>query len=107
MATDEVNDDSGTAGGEASPVGAPRLRVDDVVWREVGEDLVVLELSTSTYLTLNGSAKQLWIGLAEGGTVPGLVERLTSLYGISDEQASSDTEAFLAALAERKLLAFD
>jgi len=107
MATDEVNDGSGTVGGEASHAGAPRLRVDDVVWREVGEDLVVLELSTSTYLTLNGSAKQLWIGLAEGGTVPGLVDKLTTLYGISDEQASTDTEAFLAALAERKLLAFD
>jgi Coenzyme PQQ synthesis protein D (PqqD) len=105
MATDEVND--GKAGGEAPPAGTPRLRVDDVVWREVGEDLVVLELSTSTYLTLNGSAKQLWIGLSEGGTVPALVERLTSLYGISDEQASADTEAFLAALAERKLLALD
>jgi hypothetical protein len=104
MATDEKNDHDDDG---ALPAGAPRLRVDDVVWREVGDDLVVLELSTSTYLTLNGSAKQLWIGLADGGTVAGLVERLTALYGISDEQASSDTEAFLAALAERKLLVFD
>jgi coenzyme PQQ synthesis protein D (PqqD) len=109
MAKDDVNDHDGGGidGGEVAPPGTPRLRVDEVVWREVGDDLVVLELSTSTYLTLNGSAKQLWISLAEGGTVPGLVERLTELYGISDEQASSDTEAFLAALAERKLLAFD
>jgi hypothetical protein len=104
MAKDDVNDGDG---GEGSPAGAPRLRVDEVVWREVGDDLVVLELSTSTYLTLNGSGKQLWIGLAEGGTVPELVERLTALYGIGEEQATGDTEAFLAALAERKLLAFD
>ncbi len=97
----------GGAVGEVSSAVTPHLRVDEVVWREVGDDLVVLELSTSTYLTLNGSAKQLWIGLAEGATVPGLVDRLTSLYGISDEQALTDTEVFLAALAERKLLAFD
>lgn len=103
MATDSEN---GQDGGGAPPAGAPRLRVDEVVWREVGEDLVVLELSTSTYLTLNGSAKQLWIGLAEGGTVSVLVDRLTAIYGISEEQATTDTEAFLAALADRKLLAY-
>lgn len=104
MPTDDVND---LDDAEVSAAGVPRLRVDDVVWREVGEDLVVLELSTSTYLTLNGSARQLWIGLAEGGTVNVLVDRLTSLYGISEEQATSDTEAFLAALADRKLLITD
>jgi hypothetical protein len=103
MVTDSENDHDG---GAVAPAEGPRLRVDEVVWREVGEDLVVLELSTSTYLTLNGSAKQLWIGLAEGGTVPVLVDRLTAIYGISEEQATTDTEAFLAALADRKLLAY-
>jgi Coenzyme PQQ synthesis protein D (PqqD) len=90
------------------PTGRPAdpvlLRLDEVVWREVGEDLVVLELSTSTYLTLNGSAKQLWIGLVEGATVPELAERLTARYGITAEQAVADTEAFLSALGDRKLL---
>jgi len=87
------------------PAGPSRLRLDEVVWREVGDDLVVLELSTSTYLTLNGSAKQLWIGLVDGATVPELAERLTARYGITEEQALADTEAFLSALGDRKLLA--
>jgi len=81
-----------------------RLRVDEVAWRDVGDELIVLELATSTYLTLNGSAKQLWLGLASGASVDELVERLVSTYGISAEQAGSDTEAFLEALVERKLV---
>ena len=84
-----------------------RLRVDEVAWRDVGDELIVLELATSTYLTLNGSAKQLWIGLSEGEDDPALIDRLTAAYGITEEQAAVDTEAFVAALAERKILAPD
>jgi hypothetical protein len=81
-----------------------RLRVDDVAWRDVGDELIILELATSTYLTLNGSAKQLWLRLVPGASVETLAEMLVSTYGISFEQAESDTEAFLAALVERKLV---
>jgi hypothetical protein len=80
------------------------LRVEDVVWREVGDELVILELSTSTYLTLNGTAKHLWEGLADGVTIDALVQMLTQRYPITTEQARSDTESFLSALAERELL---
>jgi hypothetical protein len=81
-----------------------QLKVEDVVWREVGDELVVLELSTSTYLTLNGTAKQLWEGLAGGSTLDMLVSMLADRYTISVQQARSDTESFLSALAERELL---
>jgi hypothetical protein len=81
-----------------------QLKVDDVVWRDVGDELVVLELSTSAYLTLNGSAKHLWEGLASGATSDALVQMLVDRYQITTQQARSDTEAFLSALAERELL---
>jgi hypothetical protein len=81
-----------------------QLKVDDVVWREVGDELVVLELSTSTYLTLNGTAKHLWVSLSGGSTVDELTAMLADRYEIPKEQARSDTESFLAALAGRELL---
>ena len=80
------------------------LKSDDVVWREAGDELVVLELSTTTYLTLNGTAKQLWLGLAAGSTVEDLVGMLIETYGITSEQAMSDTESFVAELADRELI---
>jgi hypothetical protein len=87
-----------------SPDEKLQLKVDDVVWREVGDELVVLELATSTYLTLNGTAKHLWVSLSGGSTADELTEMLAERYEISIEQARSDTESFLAALADRELL---
>jgi hypothetical protein len=87
-----------------SPQEKLQLKVDDVVWREVEDDLVVLELSTSTYLNLNGSAKHLWETLANGATSDSLVESLVTRYEISDVQARADTEEFLAALTARGLV---
>lgn len=89
---------------EYRPEDRPQLRADDVVWREVGDELVVLELSTSTYLTLNGTARHLWEGLAIGASVSELVDVLCSRYSISTEQANSDVKSFMTALAERELI---
>ena len=85
------------------------LKVDDVVWREnEGEDeLVILELTTSTYVTLNGSAKFLWESLADGSTLEELASSLVSRYSISTEQARSDVESFVSTLDERDLIARD
>jgi hypothetical protein len=80
------------------------VKVDDVVWREVGDELIVLELSTTTYLTLNGSAKQLWLKLTTGSTVDDLVDMLIERYRISSEQARTDTESFLSDLSDRALI---
>jgi len=83
------------------------LKADEVVWREVGDELVVLELGTSTYLTLNGTAKYLWLTLAEGATVGELVKSLAARYGISDEQARIDASSFINALTARGLIDLD
>ena len=80
------------------------LKSDDVVWREVEDELVVLELSTTTYLTLNGSAKQLWLSLADGATVLDLASMLVDHYRIPMEQATVDAEAFVEEMTSRGLL---
>jgi len=84
-----------------------QIDVDAVVWREVGDEVVVLELSTSTYLTLNGTAKQIWDSLAGGATLDALVDSLVDRYGITPEQARADAESFVSTLADRGLLVHD
>jgi hypothetical protein len=84
-----------------------RINVDAVVWRDVGDEVVVLELSTSTYLTLNGTAKQIWESLASGATLDTLAGGLVERYGITSEQARVDAESFVSALSDRGLLVND
>lgn len=87
-----------------SPPARLQLRADNVVWREVEDELLVLELTTTTYLTLNGSAKLLWLMLADGSTADEMTGVLIDLYGIPVAQARSDAESFVSELAERDLL---
>lgn len=81
-----------------------RLRTDDLTWREVGDELVVLKLSTATYLTLNAVGKELWNKLEDGATVPQLVKGLVERYGITAQQATEDVTSFVAELSDRELL---
>lgn len=80
------------------------LRLDDLVWREVQDEVVVLEVTTATYLTLNSSAKLLWLSLSGGATVTELASALVDRFGISDVQAEKDVREFLDVLEDRSLL---
>jgi ribosomal protein S16 len=81
-----------------------KLDGDRAVWREVGEEVVVLDVETATYLSLNGSGGALWKRLDAGATLSELVAELVSAYGVPEAQASKDVEDFLSALRERSLL---
>lgn len=77
------------------------IRSDDLTWREAHDELIVLDMSSATYLTVNGSAKVLWDLLVDGATTHELTDALASRYRITDERARSDVKEFLASLEER------
>ena len=81
-----------------------KLDGDRAVWREVGEEVVVLDVETTTYLSLNGSGGALWKRLDAGATPNELVAELVSAYGVAEARASKDVEAFLHVLRDRSLL---
>ena len=82
-----------------------RLRTDDLEWREIDSDIVILDGRDATYLTLNGSGAVLWRRLAGSATRDELVEALLETYEVDHSTAAADTDAFLAALCEQGLLA--
>lgn len=84
--------------------GPLRLRTDDLTWREVGDELVVLKLSTGTYLTLNTVGRELWQQLEDGTTGDELAKGLVDRYGITTGQAAEDVAAFVTDLRNRELL---
>jgi hypothetical protein len=82
-----------------------RLRTSDITWREVDEQIVVLDLQASTFLELNRSGSLLWRALADGAaSSEDLVEHLATAYGIDGERATRDVKTFLDALGEANLL---
>lgn len=81
------------------------LRHDRVQWRYAeGDEIVALDLSDSVYLAINQSGGRLWPALVEGATREDLVATLVDAYGISEDEAARDVDAFVASLDERDLL---
>ncbi len=80
------------------------LRDDDVTWREVDDEIVVLDRRTWAYISVNGSGALLWRDLIRGTTTAALTQALRRSYNLAQEQAEADVARFLSALDEHGLL---
>lgn len=80
------------------------LRRDSVSWVSTEDSLVVLDLRTSYYLSLNESGAVLWRRLADGASVSELEDALIDAFGLARAAAQADVRAFVATLRDRELL---
>lgn len=81
-----------------------RLRTDALKWREIEDEVVAVDMRSSTYLSANESAVLLWRELSQGTTRERLVELLSETYSLDAEQAGRDVDSFLADLTAQGLL---
>jgi hypothetical protein len=84
--------------------GLVRRREDGVVWRELEGEVILLDLRSSMYFTLNDTGRLLWDALARPSTFASLSNSIVEAYGVADAQAAADVQAFLADLVEHELL---
>jgi hypothetical protein len=82
-----------------------KLRGEGVAWTDVDGEIVALDEATAEYLAANEAGGLLWRALADGATREDLAAKLADAYGLTAERATADTDAFLASLRERGLLA--
>lgn len=80
------------------------LREHDLVWREVEDEIVILDMKASVYAGVNASGRVLWLRLAAGATEIDLADELQRVYGLSAEVARADVTTFLAAMRAQDLL---
>jgi hypothetical protein len=81
-----------------------RFRQQDLVCREVGENLIGLDLRSSQYFSLNDTGTELWRMLEHGTTIAALAELLVQAHDLDLSVATSDVEAFVASLRDQGLL---
>jgi hypothetical protein len=81
-----------------------RLRDEDVTWRSVDDEVIVLDRRSWAYLSVNGSGALLWPRVVDGTTRPDLVEALVAAYAIEPDNAAADVDAFVGMLREHDLL---
>jgi hypothetical protein len=85
-----------------------RLRTKDLASRQVGDDVMVLDLATSQYFSVGGSGLTILDVLGRGETTPdAIVAEILAVYAVDEDRARRDVGAFLDRLDAAGLLVDD
>lgn len=78
---------------------------EDVVWRELGGEVVILDLATNHYFGLTGSGNDIWRLIAEYGSTDKALSELNDAYdGVDPEKLREDFEKFVNELSQKGML---
>lgn len=75
-----------------------------IAWRRVEDEIVVLDLETSVYFSLNEVAARIWELIHQGKAVSETVRALTEEYAVDERAARKDASRFLEELKKEKLI---
>lgn len=81
-----------------------RLRRDGLTWSDLGDEVVILDLRSSTYFSARGTAATLVSELVAGASTDALVARIVADYETTEDTARDDVDAFVRELHDRELL---
>ena len=81
-----------------------RQRGGDLSWREIDEEVIILDLRSATYLKLNPAGAVLWKRLEPGATLGQLTVTLAEQFGLVSEVAHGDAAAFLEVCASKGIV---
>lgn len=77
---------------------------DDITWRDVDEEMIVLHLPTGKYYTFNNSGHLAWKQLAKGKDTSEITVQIMDTYEVDKETAERDLSTFISGLEEHNLI---
>jgi len=75
-----------------------------VMSRLVGDETILLDLSTGIYFGLDGVGKRIWEAIAEGQNLAAVAAVIVAEYDVDEVQAQADVIEFIGELVNRGLL---
>ena len=73
-------------------------------WHQVDDEIVVLDLNASSYLSINETGTHIWPLLESGATRNELIDSIVDAFDIDGETAGADVDIFIADLVDRGLV---
>ncbi len=80
---------------------------DNVVFRELGSEAVILNLNTGTYFGLDAVGTRLWNLVAEHGSTSSAIQILLAEYDVEEPRLKKDVETLIDQLLAKGLLITD
>lgn len=77
---------------------------EDVVFRDLSGEAVILNLTTGTYFGLNGVGTKVWSLLAEHKSTEEVVQALLKEYQVSEDRLRADVDGLVGQLLEKGLV---
>jgi hypothetical protein len=77
---------------------------EDVVWRDLDGEIVILNLATGFYYGLEGAAGDMWRLLVEHGSTEKVVEMMAAEYDATADRLRVDLQALLEDLARKGIV---
>jgi hypothetical protein len=77
---------------------------EDVVWREFGGEVVILDLASQHYFGLTGSGNDMWQLIAEHGSSDKVIEQLLAKYDVDPANLKADFQKLVDELAAKGML---
>ena len=85
--------------------GTERFSVhNNVVWREVENELVLVNLDNGYYYTLNDSARIIWQGIVKNGDLDSIIIELLTVYDMTQTTVEKDLESILKGFVAENLI---
>ena len=76
----------------------------DFVWKEVGDQVVILHLNSGNYNSLNDTASHIWKGLMDGLNPEMITKKLCEVFTIDEATAKKDTEDIIQQFLDKKAI---
>ena len=77
---------------------------EEVVFRQLGDETVLVHLGSSEIFKLNETGTRLWELLSQGLAVASIQETMAAEYDVAVAELSAEIESLLASLSEAGLL---
>jgi hypothetical protein len=78
---------------------------EDVVWRDLGGEVVILDLVTQHYFGLTGAGNEMWHLIAERGSSARIIDDLVARYDDVDPgKLQGDFEKLVRELADKGMV---
>jgi hypothetical protein len=81
--------------------------LDDVVWRELADEVVLLNLTSGLYFGLEGTGGKIWRALADKGTTEAAIDVIAAEYDASREKIEADVTRLVDELRAKGLIGIE